>query len=136
MRVPFLDVALVQFLESLPVSLKLRGRTGKYIHKKAAAKWLPKEIIHRKKRNFATPMDEWLQSDLTISLKKLLNVKDSACRQYFNLDFVNSMIEQHRAGKANFSTQLFMLLSFEFWHRHFLQREKIEESALSEVGEC
>ena len=41
-RVPFLDYRLVEFIESLPVSLKLKGLTGKYLHKKALEKWLPR----------------------------------------------------------------------------------------------
>ena len=119
MRVPFLDIELVKFLESLPSSFKLKGLNRKYIHKKAVEKWLPKEIIYRKKRGFATPMDEWLQTSLAKVTKKLLNAKDSACKEYFNLDFINKMIDQHQKRKKNFQRHIFALLSFELWYKNF-----------------
>ena len=53
MRVPYLDYRLVEFVEKLPVSMKLRGLPGKYLHKKAIEKWLPRRIIDQKKKGFA-----------------------------------------------------------------------------------
>ncbi len=130
MRVPFLDVELVQFLESLPSSFKIKMANRKYIHKKAVEKWLPKEIIYRKKRGFATPMDEWLQTGLAKVTKKILNAKGSACREYFNLDFINIMIDQHQKRKKNFQRHIFALLSFELWYKTFFENEKIEGGIL------
>src|SRR5208337_4068038 len=58
-RVPYLDYRLVEFIESLPSNLKLNWLNGKYLHKKAVEKWLPKEIVHRKKKGFANPVEKW-----------------------------------------------------------------------------
>ncbi len=125
MRVPFLDVELVKFVESLPSSFKLRGKMGKYLHKKAVEKWLPQEIIYRKKRGFETPMDKWLQSDLAHTAKGIFNAKDSACSKYFMLSSINKMIEQHQNRKENFRRHIFMLLSFELWHKNFFEKNEI-----------
>lgn len=127
MRVPFLDVELVKFVESLPASFKLRGRTGKYIHKKAVEKWLPGEIIYRKKRGFETPMDKWLQSDLAYMAKDIFNAKDSACSKYFDYKYINKMIDQHQTRKENFRRHIFTLLSFELWHKTFFEYEQIDK---------
>ncbi|WKZ15021.1 MAG: asparagine synthase (glutamine-hydrolyzing) [Candidatus Jettenia caeni] len=121
MRVPFLDIGLIMFLESLPASFKLRGTTGKIIHKKAVEKWLPKEIIYRKKRGFETPMDTWLQSDLAQVAKNIINAKDSACSSYFSLPYINKMIDQHQNRKENFRRHIFALLSFELWCKGFFE---------------
>lgn len=126
MRVPFLDVELIKFLESLPANMKLRGRTHKYIHKRAVEKWLPRDIIYRKKRGFATPMDEWLQNDLAAFARKLLRRRGSACREFFNLDFVDHMVERHSRKKENYQRQLFALMSFEVWYTTFFANESIE----------
>jgi len=126
LRVPFLDVDLIKFIESLPVNLKLRGITHKYIHKKAARKWLPSEIIHRKKRGFATPMDEWLQSNLAGKAKEIINDKNSASRNYFNLSYINRMIDLHERRKENYQRHIFALLSFEVWHKRFFDSERLE----------
>jgi len=130
MRVPYLDIELVQFLESLPSSFKIKRTKRKYIHKKAVEKWLPKEIIYRKKRGFATPMDEWLQTYFAKITKRILNAKDSASREYFNLDFINIMIDQHQKRKKNFQRHIFALLSFELWHKTFFEDKKIEKRIL------
>jgi len=129
MRVPYLDLELMDFLESLPVNLKLRGRTGKYIHKKAAGKWLPGEIINRKKRGFATPMDQWLQSGLSDTAKRLFALPDSACRQYFNLDYINGLIDSHIKRRHNYQRHIFMLLSFEIWHKTFFENKEVDIGA-------
>ena len=125
MRVPFLDVDLVKFVESLPASLKLRGRTGKYIHKKALKRWLPAEILERKKRGFETPMDEWLQGDFAGTALRLLTEKHSACSHYFHLGYVASLVGRHVARKEDFKRHIFALLSFELWHRRFLEGRSV-----------
>lgn len=127
MRVPFLDIDLVKFLESLPSNLKLRGTTGKYIHKEALKKWLPPEIITRKKRGFSTPMDRWLQTDLADFALKALTMPRSASRRYFNTLAIEKMINAHRSRRENYQRQIFALLSFELWHKTFFEGEPAEE---------
>jgi len=119
MRVPFLDIELVKFLESLPAHFKLKGTKQKILHKNAVKRWLPDEIIYRKKRGFQTPMDEWLQADLAEGARIIFNHKESVCRRYFNLEFVNRLLDLHKMRKENYQRQLFLLLSFELWHRNF-----------------
>ncbi len=122
MRVPFLDVELIKFLESLPSSFKLKGRIHKYIHKQAVKKWLPDEIIYRKKRGFATPMDEWLQNDFSDTARDLLNDSGSFSRSIYNIEAINKMIELHKKRKENFQRQIFLLLSLELWYNEFYKK--------------
>ena len=125
MRVPFLDLELIEFLESLPASLKLRGRTGKYIHKLALREWLPEEIIARPKRGFDTPMDEWLQGELAQTAQRLILESDSACRRYFHVEYIVEMIARHISRRENFQRHIFTLLSFEIWHRVFMEKRSV-----------
>lgn len=121
MRVPFLDVDLIKFIETLPADFKLRGKTGKYLHKKAVQKWIPEEISYRRKRNFRTPMDEWLQSDLAEFTRDMLGSPSAVCRSYFDLSYVNKIIDAHASGRADYQKHIFALLSFEVWHKNFLK---------------
>ncbi len=123
MRVPFLDIELVKFLESLPSSMKLKGTQRKYIHKKAVEAWLPNEIIYRKKRGFMTPMDEWLQNDMALTVKKIVNDKASASRKFFDVGYIDRMIDLHRARKENYQRHIFALLSFELWYKTFFENK-------------
>lgn len=121
-RVPFLDVDLVNFVETLPAEMKLKGKTRKYIHKKAVGKWLPENIIHRKKRGFATPIDEWFRGSMGDDLMDLTNSADSGASKFFNKDYINTMINDHKNKKANYKRHLFALMSFELWYQQFYKK--------------
>ncbi len=119
-RVPYLDVELIDFVESLPTSFKLHGRTAKRMHKAASERWLPDSIIHRPKRGFETPLDELLQRDEFVArLHGLFHESGSAASQFFNLGYVDELLDQHRRRRRNLRRQLLALLSFELWHRTF-----------------
>jgi len=119
MRVPFLDVELIKYLESLPVKFKLRFLTHKYIHKKSLQEWLPSKIIHRKKRGFVTPIDGWLQSNLSNDVRDLLNSNNSLSRLIFKIDELNNLLKDHKEKKENYAKHIFILLSLELWYQNF-----------------
>jgi len=123
-RVPFLDIDLINFIESLPIKMKLRGQTGKYIHRKAAKEWLPDTIINRKKRGFETPVGDWFKKELADSLIDLVDSSDSISRQFFNVSFIKEMISQHGRHKKDYRKHLFILLSLELWYKNFYQVRK------------
>lgn len=121
MRVPFLDAELVSFLESLPSDLKLKHLTHKYLHKKAIKKWLPEDIISRKKRGFDTPVDRWLQGQLGDYLREIVNEPSSLSNIYLNIPFIERLIVLHREGRENYKRLLYALLCLELWHRSFFR---------------
>jgi asparagine synthase (glutamine-hydrolysing) len=121
-RVPFLDYRLVEFIESLPPSLKLRGFTGKYLHKKAMMKWLPKEIAYRKKKGFAHPIAEWLRKDMRPLVEDCLLSPNSYMATYFNRDYLKKILERDREGKENYMRHIYLLLSLELWHRAHIRK--------------
>jgi asparagine synthase (glutamine-hydrolysing) len=120
-RVPLLDPELVEYIESLPVSLKLRGMTGKYIHKRAAERWLPQSVIRRRKKGFATPVDEWFQRSLDGFVRDTLLADGAACGDYFDRGFIKQLLDEHRERRRDHRRRIFALLSFELWHRRFLR---------------
>ena len=120
-RVPILDRELVDFIEGLPPSLKLRGMNGKYVHKMAAKRWLPDAIINRRKKGFATPIDTWFQSELDGFVRQTVLASGSACRELFNPAFIEQILSEHRDRKRDHRRRIFALLSFELWYRRFIQ---------------
>jgi asparagine synthase (glutamine-hydrolysing) len=121
-RVPYLDVDLVNFIESLPIHFKVQGKTGKFLHRQAVKEWIPREIIQRKKRGFSTPVDEWFQDTLAETLEDLISDSDSFSRLYFNVDSLKKIIDSHRKKKGNYKNPLFLLLSLELWYKNFYKR--------------
>ena len=63
-RSPFLDHEVVEFAASLPLRMKIRGRTGKFMVRSALQNVLPSRIIKRRKRGFGMPLDEWFRKEL------------------------------------------------------------------------
>lgn len=119
-RVPYLDRRLVEFVETLPPDLKLRGFQGKYLHKKALAKWLSGEVVYQKKKGFANPIQQWLRNKMLRFSQDCLLSEGSAVSRYFNQDYISRILELHREGKENFLRHIYLLVSFELWHRRFI----------------
>jgi asparagine synthase (glutamine-hydrolysing) len=119
-RVPFLDVRLVEFVESLPPDLKLRGFSGKYLHKKACEKWIPREIVHRKKKGFANPVRFWFRTHMRAYVDECLLSDHAAVANYFNRSCILEIVSAHESGQQNYMRQIQLLISFELWHRMFI----------------
>jgi asparagine synthase (glutamine-hydrolysing) len=119
-RVPFLDYRLIEFIETLPPNLKLRGLNGKYLHKKAMEKWLPKEIVYRKKKGFANPIGEWLRTSMRQFVRNALLSESAAVNRYFSPDFIKETLEKHEQNQEQHRRHIYLLLSFELWHQQFI----------------
>lgn len=120
-RVPFLDYRLVEFVESLPPKLKLKGLTGKYLHKKALEKWLPKEVVYRKKKGFANPIEDWLRTSMRNFVEEYLLTPDSGASLFFDQQYIKKMLEMDRKGTEQLRRHIYLLLSFEMWYRTFIK---------------
>jgi asparagine synthase (glutamine-hydrolysing) len=120
-RVPFLDYRLIEFIETLPVNMKVRGFKGKYLHNKAAEKWLPKSITQRKKKGFENPIDNWLRAQMKKYLDNALLGPRAAVNRYFNPEYVRQLISDHQHDRQNHSRQIHSLIAFELWHQRFIQ---------------
>jgi asparagine synthase (glutamine-hydrolysing) len=127
-RVPFLDLDYMRAVEKLPPGLRIRGRTHKYIHKKAIARWLPQDVIGRRKRGFETPLDRWFRSELSGYVRNMLLSSDSACLMYFRSEMIETLLNEHRSGRQDHQRQLFSLLTFELWHRQFIGNPGVQQS--------
>lgn len=120
-RVPYLDHRLVEFIETLPPSLKLRGFTGKYLHKKALQKWLPSEVVYRKKKGFANPIDQWLRDRMRFYVNESLLSERSAVGRYFDREYIRQLVTQHESHRQNYLRHVYLLISFEMWHQRFMK---------------
>ncbi len=120
MRVPFLDSDLVEFVESMPSSFKIRRGRRKVVEKAALTPVLPREIVHRKERGFVTPVDRWLRTDMKAFADELLLADDAFSTQLFSRDAVRALLHRHQRREFDHTRQIFCLLSFELWARRFL----------------
>jgi asparagine synthase (glutamine-hydrolysing) len=121
-RAPLLDPVFVEWATSLPPQWKLRGRTRKYLLKKLAERvGVPKHVLHRRKQGFSLPLVHWMRRELKEEMLRMLLEPRTIQRGYFNPHEVRRLLEEHLRGQHDWSSQLWMLLMFELWHRNFLE---------------
>ena len=118
-RSPFLDYRLVEWAASLPPSLKLRGRTSKYLLKRAMTDVLPASVIQRPKAGFGVPVAEWLRGEMRPMLEDLLLSSTFRQRGYFTATAVHDMVSQHVNHQADWWQPLWAMLMLELWHQEF-----------------
>jgi asparagine synthase (glutamine-hydrolysing) len=119
-RVPLLDHKLVEFAASLPQNLKVKGLVRKYLLKKVSRRWLPQEIIHRKKQGFPMPASLWLRNEARAFMRDVLSASALRRRGLFNAVFVERLMAQHESGFADHGSLLWGLVSMELWQRAFM----------------
>ena len=114
-RAPFLDAELVDFMQRMPSSYKLEGKTTKRLLKRAAASRLPSRILNRPKKGFGIPVARWLRGELTGLLDELLNSKRLESQGIFRPNVVARRIDEHRRGIRDHRKPLWTLLIFQLW---------------------
>ena len=121
-RVPFLDLDLVDFAARIPMGMKQRGKEGKWVLKKAMEPFLPHEVIYRPKSGFGAPLRRWMRFELRELLGDLLSVDSLKRRGLFEPLAVQRLIVANDSGKEDASYTLLSLLCIEIWCRAFLDR--------------
>jgi asparagine synthase (glutamine-hydrolysing) len=119
-RSPFLDHEFMEFAATIPSHLKVRGRTKKYILKRALADLLPEAILHRPKMGFGVPIDHWLRHELRDLAYDTLLGPRCLGRGYFRPQTVQRLLDEHVRGKASWHYLLWTLLMLELWHRTYV----------------
>ena len=116
-RVPILDHKFVEWVSGLPPELKLKGREGKYIFKKALEPHLPNDVLYRSKMGFAVPLASWFRGPLKKRVREALTSKHLADIGVFNMQFVKKLVDDHQSGQREHSAALWSLLMFESFLR-------------------
>jgi asparagine synthase (glutamine-hydrolysing) len=133
-RSPLLDKQLIEFAATIPTSLRLRGFTTKYLLKKLAARYVPPEIVYRRKRGFVMPVGDWLRRELSGSMRAVLQSKSFAERNWIRPESINRMIAEHCARQRNWTEQLWTLFVLELWARVALDKVLSPDTPLKAVA--
>jgi asparagine synthase (glutamine-hydrolysing) len=119
-RVPLLDPDLVTLAARLPLGLKQRGSTGKWILRKAMEPILPREVLWRDKAGFGAPLRHWVRGPLRPVVEEVLSERSLARRGLFDPAGVRRMIEADRASRLDAAYAIFGLVAIELWCRMFV----------------
>ncbi len=117
-REPLMDHPLVEWLATLPSSLKIRGGKQKYFFKRALEPKLPHAILHRPKMGFAVPLASWFRGPLRDRLRTAVLSPALAETGFFNPAYLERLVAEHQSGLRDHSAPLWSLLMFEAFLRH------------------
>jgi asparagine synthase (glutamine-hydrolysing) len=121
LRVPLVDLEVIEAAFRVTGRQKVRGQQGKAILKQAAEAWLPREIIYRSKAAFGAPLRSWIRRDLVGLVDDLLLDNGLTSRGFLDRGTVERMIAEDRSGRRDHAQRIWHLLTLELWFRS--QRE-------------
>lgn len=119
-RVPFLDVDVLETACRLPHRMKFRRGVTKYALRKAAENILPKQTSNRKKLGFPIPIRVWLKEDEWYNRVKGLFEGETSAR-YFHQEELLKLLEEHRAGIEDNSRKIWTVYCFLLWHQIYFE---------------
>lgn len=119
-RVPLLDHRLVEFMARVPSKWKLKGRTLKYLFKKAMEDALPDDIIYRPKSGFHVPVGRWLRHEFKPLVQEYLSPKKIRSQGLFDSRVISNLSSNHQNGTRDVSRELWGLLMFSIWYEKWL----------------
>jgi asparagine synthase (glutamine-hydrolysing) len=120
-RVPFLDHHLVEYALGLPRTMKVEGKSGKHILKRALEDILPNDLLFSQKRGFGAPIREWFKHGLDEIADAHLMNSPIRKRNYFDYEFIRRLLEEHRRGKHDWSFHLWILLNLSMWYERWIE---------------
>ena len=120
LRVPFLDLELMRFVERIPARMRVGPRAGKRLHRAAMSRLLPRAIVERPKHGFSTPYDDWLRESLGAEVERRYTA-GSPLSDVIEPAAAARLVAEHRTGRADHKSVLYCLLELSEWHRAFVE---------------
>jgi asparagine synthase (glutamine-hydrolysing) len=123
-RVPFLDLDLVNFGFSIPVHLKIKNNTTKYLFRKAMAQKLPEKIITKKKWGFSVNPYEQFRKDLKDVAEKVLTPEFVDRQGIFNYDYLKRIMQHSPNPKMRWHyNYLWVVLGIAIWQKMYIDSD-------------
>ena len=125
-RSPFLDRKVAEFCAVLPTHLKIRRHRLRYLERELARKYLPPEVVSRRKQGFGLPLGYWFKGELGTVAEDLFRNSSLADAGWLTQEGLLSVLEEHRVQGIDHSHRLWMLLNLEMWYRIFIEGRGVE----------
>lgn len=118
-RVPFLDYRVAEFANARPSRCRTRGMQGKEVVKQLARRYLPDEVVYRRKSGFGVPLADWLRADTGLGPLAARVFEQGNADGVFQPGQLMNLFKAHRDGRANHAELLWTALNFLIWRERY-----------------
>jgi len=129
-RMPLLDHRVAEFTWRLPLTMKVRGKEGKWILRQVLYRYVPRELVERPKFGFGVPLDSWLRGPLRDWAESLLDERRLRSEGFFDPATIHQAWRWQLAGKQALEYHIWDVLMFQAW----LEQSRRAEPS-HEIGE-
>ena len=127
-RCPFMDHVLVEFAATIPASLKLKHLRIKHMLRRVGERYLPREIVRRKKQGFGFPLGPWMRSgQLSTFIQEVLGDSVLVKGGIFSADAIQRLVSEHTGGQVDHNYRLWLLANVELWYRLNFEGDTIDD---------
>lgn len=118
MRYPYLDHSLIEWVASLPLSVRYNDKITKPLLRKTAEKYLIKDNLSMQKKGFSFPMNEWMQNDATIENYMIEQLERLKKREMFNNKTIDKWWQSRKMPEG--FLKIWQLVTTEVWLRNYI----------------
>jgi asparagine synthase (glutamine-hydrolysing) len=132
LRVPLLDNRIVDLMTTVPWQMKYApGTHGKLMLRKAIRDILPEESLRKPKQGFSVNVHAWFKGEVGELARQVLP-ESEIIREYFRVDSVRKLLTttSNSVGDRRKQVLLWHLLGFHFWHRIFIDSDRVDAASL------
>ena len=133
-RSPFLDPRFAEFMARVPTSMKIKGRRLRYLERRLGERYLPPEVLRRRKQGFASPLMYILEGEVRALAPRLLLDSELVRAGYLRGERMKQLVDEHLARRYDHGNRIWLLLSAEVWYRRYISRRS-EADLGTEISE-
>ena len=122
-----MDHKVAEFAARLPMRLKVRGRSLRYIQKILAKRYLPEPLLKLRKQGFSVALPYMLRDQYRLLFGVFLTDSHLARAGVFRQDKIDALLSDHLTGKADHGNRLWLLLNSEAWYRMHIEGVGVED---------
>jgi asparagine synthase (glutamine-hydrolysing) len=119
-RSPFLDPRFAEFMARVPASMKIKGRRLRHLERRLGERYLPPEVLQRKKQGFASPLMYILEDEVRALAPRLLLESELARAGYLQGARMKQLVDEHLSRRYDHGNRIWLLLSAEVWYRRYI----------------
>ena len=123
-RFPYMDRILLEFAQTIPPGLRIKGLKRRHMQKQAMKRLMPKPIQNRGNFGLEMPHSTWFTSELRDFAEGWLTRDRIAALGFIDPDVALKLWSEHQQRKVDHGRGLWSLLNLVVWHDLFVRSDR------------